>query len=252
MMVALLALAFVGAYQAGEQQAINTANSKQLAVYDAAIAAASHPDTPASSGSNGSRSIFASVRADATFYITTHDSSPNPSLVSEGFVPNCAVSCSSIIYYKDPITVITNEGLNVVEYDLIATCASCSISQTTLPVYDGVSASSTTAAVTDTFQASGGAGPCAFNNLIQNSAVNSLAPEPGTLTGAQASSGTLTWTTSYTWTYAKGTATVNSGCLMAASLSGTVLGIFAEISGVGPFTLASGDTLTETWSVTIS
>lgn len=234
------------------QEVVAKENQMQYLTYENAILSAKAESLQAAlnatqtQGTNATTGTFATV----AFYIGTKDGTANKTLESEGFVPNCVEQCQGINYYRDPTTVVTNEGLNAVEYDIILTCGGCANSVVSYPFFEGLSSTSTGALVTDTYV---GSGPCSFSNgLITNPSINTLAPQNGALVGAIASGGTLTYTVTYTWTYSIGVNTVNSGCLLLQLGSGAATGIFAEISGVGPFTLAGGDTLKEVWSVTIT
>jgi hypothetical protein len=153
---------------------------------------------------------------------------------------SCYAFCANgITYTMDP--TITNQGHDVEQCLVFGASTSDTCTAGNFPKWIGLSVSATAIAATDTITT----GPCASGAVLT---ANGMLDVAGTVTPGASGS---TVTTTITNTFTDGTATttgITTACLLSAlATTGTAL-VYAE-GNFGPDTLAIGNTLTITWSI---
>jgi hypothetical protein len=154
---------------------------------------------------------------------------------------SCFAFCSKGVTYTMDPTVITNQGHGIEQCLVFGTTITDTCTASNFPKVIGLSVSATAPAAADTFAS----GPCASANILTT---NGLIDVAGTVTAA-ANSASVTTTIASTFTATGATASVQTACLLSALASGTNPLVYAE-GTFGPDSLASGNTLTITWSIT--
>ena len=179
-------------------------------------------------------------------------------LKGQFWTPSCYFFCNGVSYYLDP-TVITNEGVDYIQCvafgvthaDTGYTCTVTGGTTNRAQVIAVSTASGASDAATDTY--AGSTGGC-YSGVVQTTdgfilASPSTSPAV-TVTAGTPASNSVTTTIAVTYTDATaGVSNLQSACLLTAS-SGTIY-LLAE-GTFGPDTLAIGNTLTITWSMTTS
>lgn len=167
----------------------------------------------------------------------------NQTLEAWGYTPSCLSFCfGGINYYLDPTGTITNDGRDFTSCKQFGTSNTITCTAADFSKYVYLSSSSTAPAATDTYAS----GPCASANILST---NGAAGGAGTVTiGSIGTTQTDTVALSFSFT---GAVTVGSACLLTETTAGTNIIVFGE-GNVGPFTFASGDSMTETFSDALS
>jgi hypothetical protein len=168
---------------------------------------------------------------------------------------SCYVSCANGVTYKlDPQPFVVDQGQDFeqcrlfgVTKNLAYTCSS----NTNLANVEGVSTSATALSVTDTYASA--TAPCGGTLIASTNGLGIVAAgtvTAGTPSGSGTTQGSTVVTIANTFTDATATTSnVQDACLLTGT-TGTIY-IVAE-GNFGPDTLAVGNTLTITWTMTLS
>jgi|GEM_PF-1897183 len=276
--IALLVVGLTGGivYQQGVDQqlaqnaAIAQMNHDQSLIYQATIAAQTQTPTRNASETvtNGSAyqanldvwkiSLFVYIFYAATCggCSTPHGTSVNQTLLSQGFTADCIQNCmNGINYFKDPTTLITNQGRGVEQCNIFhGTGVTDTCTATNIPKYEGWSTklqAGQTVNATDTWagthQSCSTAGGGTYLIVDANGLRDVAATVAAGANGATVST-TLTKANSITGTYTN----TQVACLIDGTGtnadSGTNPLIYAEAT-FGPDTFHSGDSLTGVWVI---
>jgi hypothetical protein len=156
---------------------------------------------------------------------------------------SCYVFCGSGVTYTMDPTVITGQGHDIEQCLVFGASTPDTCTAANFPKIIGLSVSTTAPAVTDSYA---GTGPCSTGNIILTNGLIDLAGTvtPGAFTGTSS-----TTTIANTFTASGTVASVQAACLLSALTTGTNPLLYAE-GTFGPDSLAVGNTLTITWSIT--
>lgn len=174
-------------------------------------------------------------------------------LKGEFWQASCYFFCSKGITYTLDPTALTQEGVDFIQCRMFGVTKNlgytCSTDTHQANVIAVSGLSSPTIADTDTY--AGGSGvACSSTNVVSTNgfilASPSTSPAVTVTAGTPASGPTTTTTLAVTYT-ATGSQTLTSACLLTSTTS--TIYLLAE-GTFGPDTLASGNTLTITWSMT--
>jgi hypothetical protein len=245
--------------QLAQNAAIAQMNHDQSLIYQATIAAQTQTPTRNASETvtNGSAyqanlDIWKTSFYVYIFYaVAGHGTSVNQTLLSQGFTADCIQNCmNGINYFKDPTTIITNQGRGVEQCNIFhGTGITDTCTSSNLPVYIGWSTklqSGQTVNATDTWagahQSCSTAGGGTYLIVDANGLRDQVATVTAGANGATVST-TLTKTFAITGTY--------TGVQVACFLDGTGTNadsgtnplIYGEAT-LGPDTFHSGDSLT--------
>ena len=166
---------------------------------------------------------------------------------------SCYAFCSNgITYTLDPVPFITNEGNDFLQCKIfdVASVLTCSTASSEYGSAMGLSTSSTAMATGDT--AAGVTDACGSTLIATTDGLGVAAgtPTAGSLGSSGTTQNTITVTVAHTFTDATGsTSAVQDACLLTGT-SGTVY-LLAE-GNFGPDTLAVGNTVTITWTMSVS
>lgn len=200
--------------------------------------------------------ISSALRFDVTiFYSVKHGEFPNLTLIEQGFSPNCWAFCTrGISYWKDPTTIIVNQGRGVEQCSIFqGTGITDTCTVTNIAKYEGWTVGQVpTVNATDTW--GGTTSACSTNEAVTARKLitdaNGLRDVAGTVT-AGANGATVTTTIAKTFSITGTYTGINVACLLSGTGtnadSGTNPLIYAE-STFGPDSFSSGDSLTGTWT----
>lgn len=167
-------------------------------------------------------------------------------LKGEYWSASCYAFCNGVTYKLDPTTVITNQGLDAEQCLVFGTSTTDTCTHDNYPTVIGLSESTATPAITDTY--AGGSGQaCASANEIHDS--NGLGDVAGTVTpGTSGSTVTTTIANTFTVSTGQSYSNVQATGLYTATYGGTNPLLYA-CGTFGPDSLSGGNQLTITWTI---
>ena len=271
-MIALLVSGFIGGLVYQQQADQNLAHNAAIAqmdhdqalIYNATVAAqtvAPSNGTVSPAVTNGStysvNETFSAKFFVEIFYAASgHGTSVNQTLISQGFTPDCLQNCvKGINYFRDPTTLITNQGRGVEQCSIFhGTGVTDTCTTTNVASYEGWSTklqSGQTVNATDawsgTHQSCSTGGGGTYLIVDANGLRDVAATVTAAANGATVST-SLAKTFSITGTYTA----VQVACLLSGTGTnadgGTNPLIYAEAT-FGPDTFHSGDGLTGVWVI---
>lgn len=247
-----------GAYYFGQVEQSNADAAQiyqEVKSYSLLAAQSLNVSRPATQSVSGYNAVTGTI---VTFFVEIYhprDLFPRENLVSQNFSVDCFNWCfNGIHYFKDPTTLVTNQGHGFEDCKvfnpgsgLTDTCTAANFASI---IGWSVSRSTGNENATDTWASTRSScttneGTAAYKLITDANGLADVAASSVTDGGNGATTTvTLTKTFSITGTYTG----INTACLNTALHGGTNPLIYAE-SSFGPDTFASGDSLTGTWTV---
>ena len=227
-------------------------NHNNSVVFQGDVTKACSAPSPHSTGGGSAVGVISCAKLTTTIHHQEHYAA-SIALLQRGFNASCLINCNGITYTQDPQPFVVNQGQDFeqcrlfgVEKVIAYTCST----DTHLATVQGVSTSATALAVTDTYATS--TAPCGSTLIASTNGLGiavSTTVTAGTPSGTSTTQGTTVVTQAITFTDSTGTtSSVQDACL----LTSTTATIYLVAEGnIGPDTLAVGNTLTNTWTLTL-
>lgn len=171
-------------------------------------------------------------------YTTSHGLSPDPSMLAEGYVPNCVSLCIfGINYAMDPTVLITNNGHDFEQCKIFGAAGTITCTSADIAQYLSVSVSSSYTPL---------AGDSACHATVQTADGYSVIA--GTITAGAAGT-TVTTTITHTWTDTTASVSnIDLACIQTEASGGGNVVLYAE-GQIASTSTNVGDSLQTVWTI---